>query len=66
MIMSPKIINLVVTDDLHQSVELIEIAKIPYTIYDSEIYEGRVAYRAHQPCTGKHVRIIHHNTMDLL
>ena len=28
----------------HQSVELIEIARIPYTIYDSEIYGGRVAY----------------------
>jgi hypothetical protein len=28
----------------HQSVELIEIARIPYTIYDSDIYGGRVAY----------------------
>jgi transcription initiation factor TFIID TATA-box-binding protein len=28
----------------HQSVELIEIAKIRHTIYDQEIYGGRVAY----------------------
>jgi TATA-box binding protein (TBP) (component of TFIID and TFIIIB) len=30
MIMNLKIVNIVATADLHQSVELIEIAKIPY------------------------------------
>ena len=42
--MSLKIVNIVATADLHQSVELIEIAKIRHTIYDQEIYGGRVAY----------------------
>ena len=42
--MNLKIVNLVATADLHQSVELIEIAKIRHTIYDQEIFGGRVAY----------------------
>ena len=42
--MNLKIVNIVATADLHQSVELIEIAKIRHTIHDQEIYGGRVAY----------------------
>jgi len=39
-----EIVNIVATADLRQQVELTEIAKIRYTIYDQEIYGGRVAY----------------------
>ena len=42
--LKPKIVNLVATGDLKQSVSLPEVAKIRYTIYDQEIYGGRVAY----------------------
>jgi transcription initiation factor TFIID TATA-box-binding protein len=39
-----EIVNIVATADLRQQVELTEIAKIRFTIYDQEIYGGRVAY----------------------
>jgi len=42
--MSLEIVNLVATGDLKQSVDLFEISKLPYSIFDSKIYGGRVAY----------------------
>ena len=42
--LKPEIVNLVATGDLRQSVSLLEVAKMCYTIYDQEIYGGRVAY----------------------
>jgi transcription initiation factor TFIID TATA-box-binding protein len=40
----PVIVNVVATAELGQTVELAEISKLPNTIYDNEIYGGRVAY----------------------
>ncbi len=42
--MKLKIVNVVATADLGQSVDLNEVAGIRHTIYDPEIYGGRVAY----------------------
>ena len=42
--MSWNIVNVVATADLAQRVDIQEIAEIPYTIHDSEIYGGRVTY----------------------
>ena len=39
-----KIVNIVSTADLCQTVELSQVSKIEYTIFDQEIYGGRVAY----------------------
>ncbi len=36
--------NVVGTADLRQQVDLVEISQLPYTIFDQEIYGGRVAY----------------------
>jgi len=40
----PTIVNLVATASLNQSIDLFEVAKIEYTVFDQEIYGGRVAY----------------------
>ena len=42
--MKPEIVNLVATGDLKQSVSLPMVAKLCYTIYDQEVYGGRLAY----------------------
>lgn len=39
-----EIVNVVATADTRQNVDLIQISQLPYTIYDQEIYGGRVAY----------------------
>jgi len=39
-----EIVNVVATADLRQQVDLVDISQLPYTIFDSEIYGGRVAY----------------------
>lgn len=48
-----KIVNVVSTADMHQEVELIEISKLPDTIFDTEIYGGRVAYFKNAEMIGK-------------
>jgi len=40
----PEIVNIVATGDLKQAVSLVDVSKLPYTIYDQEIYGGRAAY----------------------
>ena len=42
--MKARIVNLVATGDLTQQVSLEDISRLPDTIYDQEIYGGRVAY----------------------
>jgi len=42
--MAFSIVNLVATGNLHQRVDLQDVAKLPYIIYNSKIYRGRVAY----------------------
>lgn len=42
--MSWSIVNVVATGELGQSVDIHEIAELPHTIHDSEIYGGRVTY----------------------
>jgi len=39
-----EIVNVVATADLGQQVDLVEISQLPHTIFDQEIYGGRVAY----------------------
>jgi len=39
-----RIVNVVATGDLKQVVDLVDVSKLPYTIYDAEIYGGRAAY----------------------
>jgi len=39
-----RVVNVVATGDLKQVVDLVEVSRLPYTIYDAEIYGGRVAY----------------------
>ena len=39
-----EIVNVVATADLRQQVDLVDISQLPYTIFDQEIYGGRVAY----------------------
>jgi len=41
---TPTIVNVVATASFNQTVELSEVSKIQYTIFDNEIYSGRVAY----------------------
>ena len=43
-VLKPEIVNLVATGDLAQKVILEDISRLPDTIYDQEIYGGRVAY----------------------
>jgi len=42
--MSYKIVNVVATADLKQFIQILDLADLPYTIHDSEIYGGRVTY----------------------
>ena len=42
--LKPEIVNLVATGDLKQRVSLDHISELEHTIYDQEIYGGRVAY----------------------
>ena len=42
--LKPEIVNLVATGDLKQRVSLDHISELSHTIYDQEIYGGRVAY----------------------
>lgn len=51
--MSWSIVNIVATGDLKQRVDLIDIANLPHTIYDYEIYGGRVAYLKTPEMKGK-------------
>jgi len=39
-----RVVNVVATGDLKQVVDLVEVSRLPYTIYDAEIYGGRAAY----------------------
>lgn len=48
-----KIVNLVATADVNQSVDLIKTSKIEYTIFDPKIYGGRVAYIKNPKMNGK-------------
>lgn len=43
-VQSYSIVNVVATGDLSQQVDIYEIALLPYTIHDLEIYGGRVTY----------------------
>jgi transcription initiation factor TFIID TATA-box-binding protein len=43
-LMRYRIVNVVSTADLQQQVDLKEIAALPHTIHDPEIYGGRVTY----------------------
>jgi transcription initiation factor TFIID TATA-box-binding protein len=47
------IVNVVSTADLLQSVDIHEIAKLPHTIHDLEIYGGRVTYLKTPEMNGK-------------
>jgi TATA-box binding protein (TBP) (component of TFIID and TFIIIB) len=38
------IVNIVATADLGQTVDLAQVSKVEHTIFDQEIYGGRVAY----------------------
>ena len=40
----PIVVNIVATAELGQSVDLTQVSKIEHTIFDQEIYGGRVAY----------------------
>ena len=51
--MEPEIFNVVATADHRQRVDLIEVSKLPCTIYDQEIYGGRVAYLKSPEMNGK-------------
>jgi len=51
--MSWSIVNVVATADLKQRVDIQEIATLPYTIHDSEIYGGRVTYLKTPEMNGK-------------
>ena len=51
--MSWIIVNLVATGNLKQRVDLRDIAELPHTIYDHEIYGGRVAYLKTPEMKGK-------------
>jgi transcription initiation factor TFIID TATA-box-binding protein len=42
--MNIRIVNIVATAELGQSVNLTQVSKIEHTIFDREIYGGRVAY----------------------
>jgi len=50
---SLRIVNVVATADLKQQVDIHAIAKLPYTIHDSEIYGGRVTYLKTPTMSGK-------------
>ena len=49
----PTIVNVVATSTLGQTVDLAEISEIPHTIFDQEIYGGRVAYLKKPGMSGK-------------
>ena len=51
--MSYSIVNVVSTADLHQCVDLQEIAALPHTIHDPEIYGGKVTYLKTPDMSGK-------------
>ena len=51
--LKPEIVNLVATSDLRQALSLPEVAKMRYTIYDQEIYGGRVVYLKTPKMQGK-------------
>ena len=51
--MSLEIVNVVATADLKQIVDLIKVSKLPHTIFDHEIYGGRVAYLKKPEMYGK-------------
>jgi len=48
-----EIVNVVATADLEQPVDLVEISKLPYMIYNPEKYGGRVAYLKTPAMKGK-------------
>ena len=50
---SIKIVNLVMTADLKQGVELVKIGELPYISYDPAKYNGRVAYLTLPGMSGK-------------
>ena len=49
----PVIVNVVSTADLEQVVDLVKVSQLPYTIFDQEIYGGRVAYLKTPSMKGK-------------
>jgi len=50
---SPTIVNVVATTELGQSVDLAQVSQLPDTIFDHEIYGGRVAYLKKPGMRGK-------------
>jgi len=49
----PKIVNVVATADLGQRVDLVQVSHLEHSIYDTEIYGGRVAYLKTPEMQGK-------------
>ena len=49
----PVIVNVVSTADLEQVVDLVKVSQLPYTIFDQEIYGGRVVYLKTPSMKGK-------------
>jgi transcription initiation factor TFIID TATA-box-binding protein len=50
---NPVVVNVVATSELGESLELSEVSQIEHTIFDQEIYGGRVAYLKKPSMHGK-------------
>lgn len=48
-----KIVNVVATGDTEQPVDIVELGKFRWGLYDQEIYGGRVAYVKDASMTGR-------------